>query len=128
MNIISPVFDQSHPTWNAVDYDRFTADNQQLIARAMERVTPQSMRFKGWDKPPVRGRDMLKPDGIPMRAYQAMRLNVIFTAREISIMVDCDPRFISDAMRALIAREMVGKVSNYRNGLNGYYRIADPAE
>ena len=123
MNIIAPVFDHTHPTWNSVDYDAFTGNNQELIARAMERVTPQSMRFRGWDKPPVRGRDMLKPDGIPMRAYHSMKPSVIYTAREVAAMVDCDQRFISDSMRALIAREMCGKVQNYCNGVNGYYRI-----
>ena len=129
MNIISPIFDQSHPTWNAVDYDRFTAANQQLIARAMERTIPKQLKFKGHERPKVKGRQELKPDGVPMRAYHAMGPGVIFTAREIATMVDTDSKFISDCMRALIAREMVGKIPNYRNGINGYYRvIASAAE
>ena len=128
MNIIAPVFDHTHPTWNSVDYDAFTGNNQQLIARAMDRVTDPKLRFKGWDSPQLRGRQMLKSDGVPMRAYEAMKPGVIFTAREIATLIDADSRLISDSMRALIAREMVGKVQNYRSGINGYYRIAAPAE
>ena len=128
MNIIAPVFDHTHPTWNSVDYDAFTGNNQELVARVMECVTDPKLRFKGWDSTPVHGRQTLKYNGIPMRAYEAMEPSVIYTAREIAAMVDCDPRFISDSMRALIAREMCGKVQNYRNGVNGYYRTNNPAK
>lgn len=126
MNIISPVFDQSHPTWRTVDYDRFTSDYQELIARAMARedITPKRLRPSDKAIPAVRGKDQLKHDGIPLRALRAMKPDVIYTARELAKMVDTDPRQISDAMRALIAREMASKVKDYVEGLNGYYRKA----
>lgn len=128
MNIISPVFDHMHPTWDTVDYDRFTAGNQELVARAMERLTPKHLRFKGHDRPKPKGRQDLKPDGIPMRAFNSMKPSVIYTAREIADTIKTDSKFISDSMRALIAREMCAKVPNYRSGINGYYRLASPAE